>query len=147
MKRILILGISLFLVTLLAVGMWPSQSDSSRALSMIRESCGLEEIAGRWEFNNRKALTNSKARISRFEELPQDEKLYLEAATRKNAIIAQRAAFLDSRWLPLADALVVVNNNQILILTNQYRSNSEILVDSKLKVYYKCSAIKDESNS
>lgn len=144
MKRITTLSLLLLLlllVALLAIKLWPSQSDSSKALSLIRESCGLEEVQGRWEFNNEKSPTRS------FEDLSQDERIKLESATRKNAISAQRAAFLDSRWLPLADALVVVNNDQALILGNRHQGNTPILVDSRLKIYYKCIAVRDESNS
>jgi hypothetical protein len=141
MKRIIYVFVSVCLLALATVSLWPSQSDSSNALSMVRAACGLEKIAGQWEFDRKKAPT------TKFEDLSGDEQLYLEAATRKNAILAQRAAFLDSQWLPLAEALAVVNNEQILILANRYPGSNPTLVDSKIKVYYKCNAVREESNS
>lgn len=141
MKRLTVLTLSLILFSLLTFKMWPSQSNVSKAFSMARTSCGLSERNGSWEFSKNSPLVN-------FRNLTDSQRKVVENATEEHAVLAQRAALLDTKWVQLAGALSVVHIDQTW---GQSYTNSgdygPYVTDSKIKVLYICKAIREESNS
>ena len=106
---------------------------------MARTSCGLGERNGSWEFSKNSPLAD-------FRNLTESQRMIVENAAEKHAVLAQRAALLDTKWVPLAGALSVVHIDQTWGQANS-GNYGPYVTDSKIKVLYICKAIREESNS
>ncbi len=144
MKKSLLFVASTFIVVLALISSWPNQSNSERALSMAREACGLEHSKGKWEF-----VTGKNARDQDLETLLPGEKNSQVTLTTEQATLAHRAAILDSRWIPLADAVTKLAVYQTWSLDNSSLSTETkmYLIEGNINSLFICEAIKAESNS
>ncbi len=141
MKRIFYISVSICLIALVTVKLWPSQSDTDRAFSIVRKACGLQEKDGNWEFAPNRPFVN-------FEKLSPEEQKDVEGLSEKSTMLAQQASFLDQRWEKLADAFSVIHISQSWIrMSLQVGDFSTNVTDSNIKVLYTCKAIREQSNS
>ncbi len=111
---------------------------------MAREACGIEKKDGEWSF------VVGKSPIQPFDSLDTKEKENLSTESSKRAVLAQRASLLDQRWERLADAISVISIWQSWKIDDpNYQSGaySAHITDARVKAFYICNALKEESNS
>lgn len=133
---------------LLLFSVWPSNTNVENAKTLITKACGLEKSNGNWEFVNGK--------IGKMEwglDNPgfPDEALSMSSVTSKDSVLALRAALLDSRWFPIANAIsdvavFIVWNEGAKLSTEgrQFRLNGET---QAIKAYNLCQALRENRNS
>ena len=133
---------------LLLFSVWPSNSNVDSAKTLITKACGLEKLNGNWEFVNGKigkmtwGLDNPG--------FP-DDALSMSSVTSEDSVLALRAALLDSRWVPIANAIsdvaiFIVWNEGATLSTEgrQFRLEGET---QAVKAYNFCQALRDNRNS
>jgi hypothetical protein len=122
---------------------WPSQSNSEKALGMARQSCGMEFQRNKWRFIDGKATSNLN-----LDELSQDKLKLLASVASENAVLANRAALLDSRWVPLAQALARLSQFMNWRLLGRVKEDSwTITIDGRIQSIYICTAIQRDANA
>jgi hypothetical protein len=144
MRKSLLVLLSVCVLGFALVSWWPGQSDSVRALSMAREACGLEKSKGKWDFSKEKDPTNID-----FKELFPGRRQAALDITTNLALLAQRAALLDSKWIPLADGLSMFRIHQTWLLNN-LNLDSEYLfltIEGRVRANTICNAIRVDGNS
>ena len=123
---------------------WPGQSQSEKALVMARQSCGLEKSKDTWEFVFEKApiMTN-------IDGLSSEKFKSLSTLADEQAVIANRAALLDSRWVPLAQASSKFSTYLKFRLTGNADMGESWLatIDGRIQTGFICRAIQANSNS
>ena len=143
--RVLLLGT---IVLLLIFSIWPSDSKAETAMTMMTESCGLENSNGNWDF----AIGVNQRIASEYEGsgFPANG-ISLGAVSRERAVLAQRAAILDNRWTSLAEVI-----SDVAVFTewskegNLSQVGAQFALNGKaqaIKAYYLCQALKEDRNS
>jgi hypothetical protein len=131
------LGLTVFLV-------WSGQSQSEKALVMARQSCGLKKRQDGWQFVREKTLTGFD-----YNDLSPEETKKLVTASDNSAILAHRAALMDSRWISLADSISKINQSLRWISDRGYMTNeaATFVNESLINAHFTCRAIQEDSNS
>jgi hypothetical protein len=130
------------------LAIWPTDSNTNDAQSMITQSCGLEKLNGTWDF----ATGVNQRIVSEYVETGFSVKgVSLGAVSHERAILAQQAAYLDNKWAPLAELISEVaiftdwsENGDLSEAGKQFAINGET---QAIKAYHLCRALKEYRNS
>lgn len=127
----------------IALVLWrPSQSNSSKALAMAREACGLEKSMGTWQFVEGKDFSNlDPNNFTRAE-----QKALLPIVT-ESAVIAKEAALVDSHWSSLANSLGQIAGAYSRLSSLEYSNDIDLsyISEYRLDAYFTCKALQSKS--
>jgi hypothetical protein len=130
------LGLTVFLA-------WPGQSQSEKALVIARQSCGLEKSKNEWQFAAGKAPI-----MVNMDNLTTEKQKTLATLATDNAVLANRAALLDSRWFPLAQAMSKFSTYIDWSSRGlNVGDNWLVTIDGRIQTLFICRAIQEDSNS